>query len=256
MRLVSLNVWGGKVFDPLMKFVTEQAAQTDIFCFQEVFHNEVGEAELTDTYHPNLFNELATRLPGHQGSFALYESGHSYSAPVDYALEFGVAIFIRKDWEITEQGTVWVTDRDKDEKSAFLDRNMQFATVQSPQGPFSICNLHGIWLENVGKIDAPIRLEQSRAVRAQMKRLAQPQILCGDFNLNPDTKSLRILEEGMRNLIREYQIPSTRNEFYKSDVSQFADYTIVSPEITKTGFAVPDLPISDHRPMILEFELD
>src|SRR3989304_780654 len=43
------------------------------------------------------------------------------------------------------------------------------------------------------------------------------KILCGDFNLNPDTKSLNILDRGMKNLIKEYKVKSTRSGLYKKD---------------------------------------
>ncbi len=43
-----------------------------------------------------------------------------------------------------------------------------------------------------------------------------PTILCGDFNLMPDTKSIEILETGMQNLVKNYNVTSTRSSFYKN----------------------------------------
>ena len=37
MKLVSLNTWGGKAYKPLIDFIKQQARDTDIFCFQEVW---------------------------------------------------------------------------------------------------------------------------------------------------------------------------------------------------------------------------
>ena len=39
MKLITLNIWGGKVFEPLMEFFRKHAEDTDIFCLQEVFNN-------------------------------------------------------------------------------------------------------------------------------------------------------------------------------------------------------------------------
>jgi len=39
MKLITLNIWGGQVFEPLMEFFKKYAADTDIFCLQEVFNN-------------------------------------------------------------------------------------------------------------------------------------------------------------------------------------------------------------------------
>jgi len=37
MKLITLNIWGGHMFNPLLEFI--QAHQDiDIFCLQEVYH--------------------------------------------------------------------------------------------------------------------------------------------------------------------------------------------------------------------------
>ena len=40
MKVISLNTYIGHVFEPLMKFIEEQAPSTDIFCFQEMMSSE------------------------------------------------------------------------------------------------------------------------------------------------------------------------------------------------------------------------
>lgn len=55
MKLVSLNVWAGRVFDPLMNFVSEHARDTDIFCFQEVFDTPTSRTIVDEHYRTNLF---------------------------------------------------------------------------------------------------------------------------------------------------------------------------------------------------------
>jgi endonuclease/exonuclease/phosphatase family metal-dependent hydrolase len=78
------------------------------------------------------------------------------------------------------------------------------------------------------------------------------KILCGDFNLLPDTDSLAILEQGMRNLVKEYRVTSTRSQFYEKP-DRFADYILVSPEVIVEDFQVLDEAVSDHLPLLLEF---
>ena len=51
----------------------------------------------------------------------------------------------------------------------------------------------------------------------------------------------------MRSLFPEY-------EHGPYGFQEFADYAFVSPEIVVTSFEVPDLPISDHLPMMLEID--
>ena len=78
------------------------------------------------------------------------------------------------------------------------------------------------------------------------------KILVGDFNLNINTKSLTILEKKMINLIKKYNIQTTRNKHFPGS-EKFADYTFVSPDIKIRSFQVPHTEVSDHLPMILQF---
>ena len=79
-------------------------------------------------------------------------------------------------------------------------------------------------------------------------------MLCGDFNLLPDTESLRMLESaGLRNLVVECGVTSTRTSLYARP-EPFADYVFVSDGIAVRDFHVlPDV-VSDHTPLLLEFD--
>lgn len=85
-----------------------------------------------------------------------------------------------------------------------------------------------------------------------LKYLGGEKIVVGDFNLDPDTKSLGILERNLRNLIKEYDVPTTRSTLYTRK-SKFADYVLVSPGVKIIDFHVSNVAVSDHLPMILEF---
>ena len=55
--------------------------------------------------------------------------------------------------------------------------------------------------------------------------------------------------------VKEYQISTTRSPLYRNFAEmKFADYTLVSPGIEVKTFLVPQVEVSDHLPMILEFE--
>ena len=115
-----------------------------------------------------------------------------------------------------------------------------------------VCNLHGHWTPNF-KGDNPARLEQSKNIKKLLDGFDGAKILCGDFNVAPDTKSMAILETSMRNLIKEHKITSTRSHFYTKEV-KFADYIMVSPGIQVKKFEVIQDIVSDHLPLLLEFD--
>ncbi len=57
---------------------------------------------------------------------------------------------------------------------------------------------------------------------------------------------------GLRNLIKEYGITSTRTSFYTKP-EKFADYMLVSPGVEVKDFKVLPDEVSDHSPLYLEF---
>ncbi len=115
-------------------------------------------------------------------------------------------------------------------------------------------NVHGHWSAE-GKSDNANRLEQSKIISDFIKSSGPvPKIMVGDFNLLPETQSIKILEGHFTNLITKYNIPTTRTELYKGD-DKHADYAFVSDEILVEGFeALPDV-VSDHVPLALQFDV-
>jgi len=68
MRIITLNTWGGKVYQPLMDFFTQHSDTTDIFCLQEIFNSPSVRSELGNV-RPKLFEDITEVLPHHQGYF-------------------------------------------------------------------------------------------------------------------------------------------------------------------------------------------
>src|SRR5581483_7148606 len=96
-----------------------------------------------------------------------------------------------------------------------------------------ILNVHGKWYPGQ-KLDDTDRLEQSKIILEFAQKFSGPKIICGDFNLMPQTQSIAMLEGDYRNLIKDFGITNTRNEASwkaHNNKQYFADYTFVSPEI-------------------------
>ncbi|MFO0702803.1 MAG: endonuclease/exonuclease/phosphatase family protein [Candidatus Andersenbacteria bacterium] len=256
MQLISLNIWGGKVFEPLMRFVAAQAASTDVFCLQEVTHT-TSEKTAHDGHRMNMFAELQRVLPQHVGFHAPMQAGQSMEGAVDFHLEVGLATFVRRNIEVTEHGDefVYLYRNAMQHDFTTIGRNVEFTSFSQSGNDYTICNFHGLW--NGGeKTDAPERIEQSRKLLQILDRFrGRKLVLCGDFNLLPTTESLRMLERGMRNLIKESGVTSTRSSYYKHpEWPRFAVYALVSPEVTVQHFAVLKDEVSDHLPLLLDFE--
>jgi endonuclease/exonuclease/phosphatase family metal-dependent hydrolase len=131
---------------------------------------------------------------------------------------------------------------------------LQWLKCEINNKTFALMNVHGLW-NGLGKTDSDDRLIQSEKIRHLVDTISTPKILCGDFNLRPDTQSFSILKHGMKDLIGQYGITSTRTQLYEKE-EKYADYILTSPEIDVIDFKVWDDVVSDHNPLSLEFTLD
>lgn len=247
MKIVSLNVWGGRIHEPLMEFI-EDNQDMDVFCLQEVYHDAHSKDDIwLDGTNFNTLSDLKKRLPNH---ICFY---HPHLD--DW---WGLAMFIKKDIEVKEVGEEFVHkykgyDIEK-EKVGHTAKNIQYARLISDGKPMTIMNFHGLW-NGKGKDDTDERIIQSQNIVEFIKRNPGNIVFCGDFNLLPDTRSIRLIEEeGLRNLIKEFGITSTRTSFYKKE-NKYADYAFVSPEIQVNAFKVLPDEVSDHAPLFLDLSL-
>ncbi len=255
MKLVSLNVYGGKFFKPLMEFLKEQAKDADIFCFQEMLNAPQGAERQEGKSVQDLFQRCAGILSEFEGFFDSVEENWVE----DMKAPWGLATFVRRTIPLSERGEFFVfRERNTMEKQnpSTIPRLVQYAKFAYNSKQFTLCNFHGLYSAGSKKLDTPDRIEQCKRVRDYLNRQSGAKILCGDFNLAQNTESLRMLEKEMRNLITEYGITSTRSSMYYRNYAtetHFGDYVIVSPEVQVSDFSVPNIHISDHLPLIMEF---
>lgn len=253
VKLITLNTWGGRAMHPLMHFFRQRAPETDVFCLQEVF--DADQAALEER-HPDehvrgdLLAKLRAELKDFDGFFARFN---------DNPLRQSLAIFVRKTVKIRAVGdnVVYIPKKPRETGSRVLSaRKLQYVILEINGYPCLVSNFHGLW--NGGpKTDTPERIAQSNNVKTFLDSHHCVKVLCGDFNLLPETQSVRILEQGMCNLVRENSVQGTRTVLYRHydnpNEPNFADYVFVSPEVRVRDFEVlPDI-VSDHSPLYLEF---
>ncbi|MCC7368468.1 MAG: hypothetical protein IT306_08600 [Chloroflexi bacterium] len=259
LRIVSLNTWGGKVLQPLLWFLRQQADTTDVFCFQEILHASAN-VPLDCGFRTDLYAELSTTLHEFEGRFDTVVSWDQPRAdglpPIH--VPFGLATFVRRGLPIVDRGCepIIVHDDTLDAVPGVFRtaRKLQWIRVRGPSGGFLIANFHGMARPGT-KLDNEERLEQSRAIRRVMDRHSGPALLVGDFNLLAETLSVRLLEYGRRNLIAEYAIETTRsklNPYYGTPQEQkHANFAFATPGLDIASFRVPDVEVSDHLPMLI-----
>lgn len=244
MKILSLNTWGGRAGHAGIVDFLKKHSDVDIFCLQEIWQGgEEHALEWSENMDTAMFTKITNALPDYVGFFRPHWG--------DF---FGLAMFVKKDLKIKEEGEVFVF-RNKENVNegwgATHPRNLQYVTVETPTGPVTVLNLHGLWTGG-GKDDNEDRITQSTNILNFIKNIPNSIVLCGDFNLLPETKSLKMFEEsGLRDLIKEFNITSTRSSHYKKPI-KFADYAFVSKEIHVNDFKVLPDEVSDHLALMVD----
>lgn len=236
MKVIFLNVNRGSNLKKLLNFIKEHQQTTNIFCFQEA--------------NKNLIVELAQILK----DFDFVDT----SSVTDDPEKLQVCM-IKKD-HLQSSGTLDLYETTKIEPKGFV----QYLIHSSPH--LLVGNVHGKVYPG-DKKDNKLRKLQSKRIIDFLMSQASPKIVGGDFNLLPETESIKMFKEnGFRDLIQEYKIKTTRNEsawsFAKNNKDRkyfgkqvYADYVFVAPDIKVNSFEVPNIEISDHLPLILDCEI-
>lgn len=252
MKLITLNTWGGKAGKENLLGFFEKYKGVDIFCLQEMWsrpHNfgerKAGGVDLD-------YEKMMTQ--GVQEIAEVLSEHTSYFHP-HLAVNYGLQILVKKNLKVIKDGDIFVYKHRGYVPEGDLGthaRNIQYVTLEINDRLVTIINFHGLW-NGQGKDDSEDRINQSKNILEFVSGLSGDFILCGDFNLLPETKSLKMFDEhGLRNLIKEHNITSTRTSFYTKPI-KYADYVFITNGIGAEKFKVLPEEVSDHSALLLEF---
>jgi len=234
MKIMFLNVWHGAREDEINSYLETQRDATDVFCFQESISPRglVGSTVLTD--------------------FTAVEAPEKRVGDNDISQQ---AVFVASDHQVDAwreipglEGACGVA---------------LYVKILSPHGQtVHLVNFHGL-SRPINKLDDPDRLRASRAIIDFCRDLDGLVVIGGDFNLFPETESIRMfVSSGYRDLIAEYGVETPRNHFvwdrYPETKYLFSDFAFVNSKVKVIDFVVPDKypdnQVSDHLPLLLEIE--
>ena len=154
MKVIFLNTLNGKIREGIAAFIKQQAPDTDVFCFQEVYEEM-----------KTLSGEL---LPNYR-----LISGYKKVAEDD---DFPQATYVRSDLELLSSELV-LENQPGTGLAIYTQINTQNTTIH-------LCNLHGTARPG-NKLDTPQRINQSRELLDFFKEKKGMKIIGGDFNLRP-----------------------------------------------------------------------
>ncbi|MBI5733439.1 MAG: hypothetical protein HY973_00650 [Candidatus Kerfeldbacteria bacterium] len=118
-----------------------------------------------------------------------------------------------------------------------------------------VLNNHGNYSKE--KIDSPRSLKECQHIKQQAQLCKGPVIIAGDFNLHPNTQSIKILNKVFTNLTSKYKLESTLpiNDGSVLQLKNVIDYIFANKQVIVKDFRVVKTSVSDHYSLILDFEL-
>lgn len=243
MQLISLNIWGGHLEEELLQFFV-QHQDVEVFCLQEVYSQADKMITKEDRYVClDILSKIKTVLPEHT----------CYFSPVVNDV-YGLAILVKKHCKVLGFSTAEIySNPDYPGFGPTHNRILQHLRVLVSGTFYNIVNIHGLW-NGRGKTDSPQRIQQSEKINQYLKDYEENMLMCGDFNLRPDTESFQLLAKNRLDLIQSHQVTDTRTRYYEKE-ERFADYMLTSSDIVTYEFAVLSELVSDHAALFINCDV-
>jgi endonuclease/exonuclease/phosphatase family metal-dependent hydrolase len=242
MKIVQLNIWGGKLQYQIPEFLKKE--NPDIVCMQEVHDLKGPSGAVFAT-----LDEIKQKC----GYEFVYMSPVYSSQYQQRSNRFGNATLSK--FKIKERHTIFTSGQYKDSFDLSIDdfnvRNFQHLVLDCGPG-LNVLNHHGYLLENT-KEGNQETLRQMKMIADYINKLSGPIILAGDFNLSPTSQSITELDKILINLPVEYGLKSTYN-FLNSN-NTVSDYIFVNDKVQALKFGSSEDLVSDHQALILEFTI-
>lgn len=246
MKIIQLNIWLGHLLNPALAFIDRE--DPDILCAQEVYSSEAGLG-LFDAYQTH--QRLSELFP-----YQFFASTFSHQV-LGETVEYGNAIYSK--FPIHDESVDFThghyVENQTVKNFAHNIRSVQQCKVTLPDGKtISIANHHGYHSTNFSGTDESVA-SMRQAARSLQKAQA-PLIFCGDLNVNQTSQTVHELDVlKLRNLAAEFELTTTLSSAHRFTHNLTCDYIFVTPSIKVDNFYASDAVVSDHKALILDFEI-
>lgn len=258
-KFLTLNLWqGGKLLDSALGFLKQQ--QADLIFLQECYNGQASDL------NPRLrtVQILTQELPGYNYNFnPVFIDNREGEGKI----ENGPLILSKFSLNQCQIKHLDLSCADYNHQAITDFSNfpvaIQICQTQINKQELQLINVHGP-VNFDGTEDDQRRLAFRDLILSQLIQ-APLNIVAGDFNVQPQTKTIAGLEEKLINVFKEEQ---QNNQFkttfnlqqkdlvkYPGYAQAVVDMIFVSPEIKIINKACPQVNISDHLPLTTTFQL-
>ncbi|HET6924939.1 MAG TPA: endonuclease/exonuclease/phosphatase family protein, partial [Candidatus Saccharimonadales bacterium] len=131
-------------------------------------------------------------------------------------------------------------------------RNMQLATLDVGGSKLHVANHHAHWV--MSPVGDEVSVEKMQLVAQKVRGLEGPVIVAGDLNVTAASPAMRVFDGLLTDLTATHDIPDTLSELGKVR-NVPCDHILVNDQVKVNSFAVRDDLVSDHKTLVMEFEL-
>lgn len=243
MKLMQLNCWGGKLVTQLNRLIEKE--KPDIVCLQEAYHLEERPGSVMSP--PSAFLPKTIYPYEYRGSVYSIKYMHELA-------DFGNTIISK--FPFMESNIVFTRGKYFEDMESLENdyniRNFIHTVIEYKGKKLNVITHHGHH-DPKGKEGTEENTRQLNILSDYMDTLKGQIILTGDFNLHANSKSLAKINKQLINLPQRFNIKSTRTILAKRQ--EVIDYIFVSKDVKVKEFAVSEEIVSDHKALILEFDL-
>lgn len=252
MKLMQLNIWQGRLLRQVLDFLEQE--KPDILCMQEVYSSEINSINLDFL---GSFERIKEIFPGYHGYFSA-----NYDFPVfGQKISYGNGLISR--YPILQPETVYTSGEFRSFCLAgeYIEKevndfayNVQKVTLQMSEAKsFCLLNHHGYWLPN--RMGSEVSVQKMEKVAGIIKESPRPLIFVGDLNVVAESPAMQPIRAILRDLTQEYGLHTTLSELGK--VKNVAcDHVSISEGVQVKHFAARNSLESDHKALVLDFDLD
>lgn len=248
IKILQLNVWGGRIKDGLTNFIKE--GNYDLICLQEAVwdRNHTKTLEYFMDTVDKIKEESNFKYDTRSSQFGIsilnniihYESGNAILSKIP---------FKHSEEKILHGEYRFATNLDQYEQA--VKHNLYTAQKVILENGLTVINYHGYWQKDPLGNETSVQCMRSVADMARNEDL--PVVICGDLNVIPEAKAMRELDF-LRDLTAIHHIPTTlRNIRFKKNVP--CDHILISNDLSYQDFTVIDAPVSDHRALTVQINL-
>lgn len=251
MKLICLNVWnGGVLWDTMVEFL--RVENPDILLLQEV-HNIQGVAQ---TPYDQTIESLQKHLDLSHSAFApaflnvhagkKIQKGNAVMSK--FPLEQKEVIFFDQPYGEQNDSGEYGQDYTR------IPRNLQHVVAVVDSTELNLLNTQGIW-----GFDGKDNLRRFAMGDTILKAVSGKKhvILAGDLNVNEPSQVIQTLSQRLHNVFAgerttSFNVPRKKHPGYATAV---VDFIFTSSDIQISQHSSPQVDVSDHLPLIIDFTL-